>query len=128
MSSNTPQLSAPFFGATFTNSLFWCDVHRYAPLGRYGASGPTGPDNSAALKGLFYGGDWSLLKAQCIGSAIITISTFSVAMLVMWLVNLTGTLRVSKEGEMYGLDLHEHGINAYPEYVISALGTPGFEE
>src|ERR1700733_1581856 len=97
-------------------------------VGKYGASGPTGPDNSAPLKGLFYGGDMSLLKAQIIGSAIITISTFAVAMLVMWLVNLTGTLRVSREGELYGLDLHEHGINAYPEYVISALGTPGFKD
>jgi len=27
-------------------------------------------------------------------------------------------------GELYGLDLHEHGISAYPEYVISALGAP----
>ena len=66
----------------------------------------------------------TLLKAQFIGSAIITCSTFAVAMLVMWLVNLTGTLRVSKEGELYGLDLHEHGISAYPEYVITSLGTP----
>jgi Amt family ammonium transporter len=27
--------------------------------------------------------------------------------------------------ETYGMDLHEHGISAYPEYVISALGAPG---
>jgi len=27
--------------------------------------------------------------------------------------------------EAYGMDLHEHGISAYPEYVISALGAPG---
>jgi Amt family ammonium transporter len=33
-------------------------------------------------------------------------------------------LRVSREGEIYGLDLHEHGISAYPEYVISALARP----
>ena len=43
-------------------------------------------------------------------------------MVLMWLVNLTGTLRVSEEIERGGLDLHEHGISAYPEYVISTLG------
>jgi ammonium transporter, Amt family len=48
-----------------------------------------------------------------------------VAMLVMWAVNLTGTLRVSEEGELYGLDLHEHGISAYPEYQISPFAAPG---
>ncbi len=42
----------------------------------------------------------------------------------MYLVNLTGTLRVSEEGELFGLDLHEHGISAYPEYVISSLSAP----
>jgi Amt family ammonium transporter len=45
-------------------------------------------------------------------------------MVVMYLVNATGTLRVSKEGELYGLDLHEHGISAYPEYVISHVAAP----
>jgi Amt family ammonium transporter len=45
-------------------------------------------------------------------------------MAVMLAVNATGLLRVSKEGELYGLDLHEHGISAYPEYLISALGAP----
>jgi Amt family ammonium transporter len=91
---------------------------------RIGDPGPLAPDNSAPLKGLFYGGGLTLLKAQFIGSAIITVSTFAVAMLGMWLVNLTGTLRVSREGELYGIDLHEHGISAYPEYVITALGSP----
>jgi Amt family ammonium transporter len=43
---------------------------------------------------------------------------------VMLLVNATGLLRVSQEGESYGLDLHEHGISAYPEYVISSLAAP----
>lgn len=92
--------------------------------GQFGASGPIAPDNSAALKGLFYGGGFQLLKAQAIGSFIITTSTFIVALIVMYLVHATGTLRVSEEGEIYGLDLHEHGISAYPEYVISALSAP----
>jgi ammonium transporter, Amt family len=89
--------------------------------GQYGATGPSGADNSAPLTGLLYGGGFTLLKAQIIGSAIITVSTFAVALSLMYLVNLTGTLRVSEEGELYGLDLHEHGISAYPEYVISSL-------
>ena len=43
-------------------------------------------------------------------------------MVVMLAVNATGKLRLSKEAELYGMDLHEHGINAYPEYVISSIG------
>jgi hypothetical protein len=35
-----------------------------------------------------------------------------------------GLLRVSAEGEYHGLDLHEHGISAYPEYVISSMHRP----
>jgi Amt family ammonium transporter len=94
-------------------------------VGKYGATGPLAPDNSVALKGLFYGGGLMLFKAQFIGSAIMTLSTFAVAMLMMWAINLMGLLRVSEEIELGGLDLHEHGISAYPEYVITTLGTPG---
>ncbi|HEX6894926.1 MAG TPA: hypothetical protein VF146_06615, partial [Bryobacteraceae bacterium] len=92
--------------------------------GKYGASGPLAADNSAPLKGLFYGGGATLLTAQFIGSAIITLSTFGVSLVMMYLVNATGLLRVSAEGEALGLDLHEHGISAYPEYVISSVGQP----
>jgi len=92
--------------------------------GKYGSTGPLAADNSAPLAGLFYHGGTTVLKAQIVGSGIITLATFAVSMLLMWAVNLTGTLRVSKEGELYGLDLHEHGIAAYPEYVISSLGSP----
>ena len=92
--------------------------------GQYGSTGPFAPDNSAPLAGLFYGGGMTVLKAQLVGSALITLSTFAVAMVVMWTINAMGLLRISPEGEQHGLDLHEHGISAYPEYVITALGTP----
>ncbi len=92
--------------------------------GQFGASGPIGPDNSAALKGLFYGGGTTLLEAQFIGSACITLATFGVAMVVMLAVNAMGMLRLSPEAEQYGMDLHEHGISAYPEYEISPFAAP----
>ena len=92
--------------------------------GQFGATGPFAADNSAPLKGLFYGGGTQLLVAQLIGSAITCVSTFTVALVVMYAVNALGLLRVSREGELEGLDLHEHGISAYPEYVISSLASP----
>jgi Amt family ammonium transporter len=83
--------------------------------GKYGASGPTGADDSSPVTGLFYGGGTQLLVAQLIGSAAITAATFSVSMVMFYLVKATGTLRVSREGELEGLDIHEHGGTAYPE-------------
>jgi Amt family ammonium transporter len=66
----------------------------------------------------------TLLAAQGIGSLIITAATFGISLAVMYAVNAFGVLRVSAEGESYGLDLHEHGIPAYPEYVISSVSAP----
>jgi len=91
-------------------------------VGKYGATGPISPDNSAPLKGLFYGGGTQVLIAQAIGSLIITSATFLVALAVMYAVHIPGLLRLSEEGELYGMDLTEHGISAYPEYVISSVG------
>jgi Amt family ammonium transporter len=93
-------------------------------------SSPTGTpsvtpgDITSGLTGLFYGGGTALLKAQIIGSAITVVSTFAVAMVVFGVLHMLELLRVSREGEIEGLDLHEHGIPAYPEYVISPLAAP----
>jgi len=92
--------------------------------GEFGATGALGADNTAPLKGLFYGGGFQVLIAQAIGSLIITVSTFVVALALMYAVNALGILRISEEGEKEGLDLHEHGISAYPEYVISSMASP----
>jgi ammonium transporter, Amt family len=86
--------------------------------GAYGVPTPTGVDTSTVVKGLFYGGGMAQLLAQAIGSGAVTLSTIAVSAVLMYAVKATGTLRVSAEGEMMGLDLHEHGMLAYPEYVI----------
>lgn len=65
-----------------------------------------------------------MLEAQFIGSAIVTVATLGVAFLVMYALDAKGLLRLTEEGEHDGMDLHEHGISAYPEYVISALAAP----
>jgi len=89
-----------------------------------GGSDPIAPDLSSKLTGLFYGGGAKVLIAQLVGSAIITGATLAVSLLVMYAVDALGLLRLSHDAEMDGMDLHEHGISAYPEYVISALASP----
>src|SRR5678816_2434610 len=50
--------------------------------GEYGATGAIAADNTTPLTGLLYGGGTKVLLAQVIGSAIVTVSTFAVAMVV----------------------------------------------
>jgi len=42
----------------------------------------------------------------------------------MYLVKFTIGLRVSKDGELEGLDQHEHGGGAYPEQLASTMAVP----
>ncbi len=67
-----------------------------------------------ALTGLFYGGGMKVLAAQFIGSLIVCTATFASAMAMFAALNAAGLLRVSREGELMGLDLDQHGISAYP--------------
>jgi Amt family ammonium transporter len=86
--------------------------------GAYGLPTPMGADTSTVVKGLFYGGGTAQLLTQFIGSGAVTAATLVSAFALMYLVKATGTLRVSREGELLGIDAHEHGMVAYPEYVI----------
>ncbi|HMG82673.1 MAG TPA: hypothetical protein VK559_06540, partial [Ferruginibacter sp.] len=84
--------------------------------GQFGATGPTGCDNSSPVTGLFYGGDASVFKAQCIGSFTICAGTFIVTIIMMFIINKLPhpwKLRVEAEGELMGLDLFDHGTEAY---------------
>ena len=88
--------------------------------GKYGAPTATGRATPArVVTGLFYGGGLGVLKAQVIGSFSITIATFVASMALMYAVKYAFRLRIPTEGEIEGLDLHEHGFPAYPEYVVT---------
>ena len=86
--------------------------------GQFGASTPTGSDVSSPVTGLFYGGGWSVLGAQAIGSFIVTVATFAISMLLMYAVMKLPypfKLRVEAHGETGpgGIDVFEHGAEAY---------------
>jgi Amt family ammonium transporter len=83
------------------------------------------PGSADALTGLFYGGGMSVLYAQIVGSVIICSATFLSAMAMFAALNVFGLLRVSRQGELIGLDVDQHGITAYPEYVISGSSAAG---
>lgn len=107
---------------TLSLGLFACG--QYSAAGSSPTSIPVVGPSNPALTGLFYGGGWQVLNAQIVGSVIVCATTFGIAMSIFALLNSMDMLRISAEGEMEGMDLHEHGISAYPEYVISALAAP----
>jgi Amt family ammonium transporter len=88
--------------------------------GEYGLPTPMGVDVSTTVSGLLYGGGAAQLIAQAIGSASVVAATLATSFVLMYAVKATGTLRVSREGELEGLDLHEHGATAYPEFAAAA--------
>ena len=49
-------------------------------------------------------------------------ATLAVSLLMMFALKWIGVLRVSKAGELEGLDLSEHGASAYPEYALEGQG------
>ena len=77
----------------------------------------TGADNSNPVTGVFYGNHpWDQLKAQFIGSATCIIVVGGFALIMFWVIKqLPGmwNLRISKDGELEGIDIHEHGTPAY---------------
>jgi Amt family ammonium transporter len=102
--------------------------------GKYGFTGPTGPDDSHPITGLFYGGGTDQLVKQLIGSASITFGTFAIAGIMMFVLGklpYPWKLRVEEHGELMkgGIDVFEHGTSAYPEQdeevSLSGLFEPG---
>jgi Amt family ammonium transporter len=87
--------------------------------GTYGLPTSTGVDTSTVVTGLFYGGGVEQLWIQFYGTVSVALATLIASMGLMYGVKATGALRVSRAGELEGLDVHEHGVAAYPEFVTA---------
>jgi len=69
--------------------------------------------------GLFFGGGFGLLTSQLIGVASVGAFTFGLSLVAWSLLKATVGIRVSREEEVEGLDVGEHGMSAYPEFASS---------
>jgi Amt family ammonium transporter len=68
--------------------------------------------------GLFYGGGMSLLGVQAIGVLTAFVWAFGIGFVMFTLIKKTVGLRVSEDEELRGLDIGEHGMEAYYGFQI----------
>ena len=90
-----------------------CGVWGTIVIGLWG----TAVQGDGAGLGLFNGGGLNLLFVQALGAAAYAIWTL-VTCWIAWSVigGLFGGIRVSEEEEIQGLDIGEHGMEAYPDF------------
>jgi len=71
-----------------------------------------------ARDGLFAGGGWTQLGVQAVGA--VTVSVFAIAVMgaVFLAIKKTVGLRVSRDEELRGLDIGEHGMEAYSGFQV----------
>jgi Amt family ammonium transporter len=76
---------------------------------------------TACPDGLFFGGGWTLLGAQALGVVCVGGFVFFASLLVWFILKKTIGIRVSLKEEIEGLDIGEHGNQAYPEFATHKL-------
>ncbi|MDR5886093.1 ammonium transporter [Vreelandella janggokensis] len=65
---------------------------------------------------------------QLIGAAVVFAWMFGASLLVLWIIRMTMGLRVSEQEEFEGMDIHECGMSAYPEFASSNTQETGAED
>ncbi len=99
-----------------------CGIFGTLCVGLFAQEGVT---SLSTANGLFYGGGFGLLGVQILGIVAIGVFSFVTSGLVWLVLKHTVGIRVSREEEIQGLDIGEHGNMAYPDF---ALVTEDLEE
>ena len=84
-------------------------------VGLFAQDGITGADTG---NGLFFGGGLKLFMAQFIGVVGVGVFTFAISFVVWYIIKATLGIRVSRDEEVRGLDLGEHGMEAYSGFQV----------
>lgn len=74
--------------------------------------------NTDDIKGLFYGGGLSQLGTQVLGVLAVFAWAFGTGLVLFFLIKKTIGLRVTDTEELQGLDIGEHGTEAYAGFQI----------
>lgn len=98
-------------GATSVHLV--CGVFGTICVGLFAKEGVT---SLSSKNGLFYGGGIELLGVQLLGIVAVGAFVFSSSLLVWFIIKKTIGIRVSREEEIAGLDIGEHGNIAYPDF------------
>ncbi|MDP3178205.1 MAG: ammonium transporter, partial [Spirochaetaceae bacterium] len=77
-----------------------------------------GTDSSLLSDGLFVGGGLRQLGIQALGVVAVAAFVFTVAIATWAIIKAAMGLRVTKEEELAGLDVGEHGMEAYSGFQI----------
>jgi len=77
----------------------------------YGSTGP--------LNGLLHGGGIAQLKMQAVGVVLVGAWCLVTGFALFAVLKMTMGLRVSAEEELRGLDMDEHGLDAYPNFQLT---------
>lgn len=93
-------------------------VSVHAVCGAWGtlAAGLFAEEAFGGINGLFFGGDPLIVGVQLLGIGSAFVWSFGASFIMFSIIKTTIGLRVSEEEEMEGLDIGEHGGNAYPEF------------
>lgn len=69
--------------------------------------------------GLFYGGGFTQLGVQATGVLAIAAWAITTSFIILFILKKALGLRVSEKEEVDGLDIHEHGMEAYPDFRLN---------
>ena len=95
-------------------------ISAHGVVGAWGtiAVGLFAQEKFGGVNGLFFGGGFGQLGVQIVGVLAVFVWTFVTSLVLFKVIKATVGLRVSRDEELRGLDIEEHGTEAYTDFEV----------
>ena len=95
-------------------------ISAHGVVGAWGtiAAGLFAQEKFGGVNGLFFGGGFGQLGIQIVGVVAVFAWTFVTSLVLFSVIKKTVGLRVTREEELRGLDIGEHGTEAYTDFEV----------